>query len=85
MAPVLTIALPAHRHLSVPRDAVLRLGDETVVFVASGKSPDGQLAFRRRKVITGEDLPGGSVPILEGLVPGEQVVVSGGIFLVGLL
>ncbi|GEJ58722.1 efflux RND transporter periplasmic adaptor subunit [Anaeromyxobacter diazotrophicus] len=85
MAPVLTIALPSHRHLSVPRDAVLRLGDETIVFVASGRTPDGQLAYRRRKVVPGEDRPGGSVPILEGLVPGEQVVVSGGIFLVGLL
>lgn len=85
MAPVLHIALPAHRHLAVPRDAVLRLGDETVVFVASGRTSDGQLAYRRRKVVPGEDLPGGSVPILEGLVPGEQVVVSGGIFLVGLL
>jgi RND family efflux transporter MFP subunit len=85
MAPVLTIALPTHHHLSVPRDAVLRLGDDTVVFVASGRTPDGQLAFRRRKVLPGEDRPGGSVPILDGLVPGEQVVVSGGIFLVGLL
>ncbi len=85
MAPVLTIALPSHRHLAVPRDAVLRLGDETVVFVASGRTPDGQLAFRRRKVLVGEDRPGGTVPVLEGLVPGEQVVVGGGIFLVGLL
>ena len=85
MAPVLTIALPSHRRLAVPRDAVLRLGDETVVFVASGRTPDGQLAFRRRKVLVGEDRPGGTVPVLEGLVPGEQVVVGGGIFLVGLL
>ena len=85
MAPVLDIALPSVRHLTVPRDAVLRLGDETVVFVASGKVQDSQLTFRRRKVLVGEERPGGTVPVLEGLVPGEQVVVSGGIFLVGLL
>jgi cobalt-zinc-cadmium efflux system membrane fusion protein len=85
MAPVLDIALPSHRHLAVPREAVLRLGDDTVVFVASGKTTDGQLAFRRRKVLVGEDRPGGTVPVLEGLVPGEQVVAAGGIFLVGLL
>jgi membrane fusion protein, heavy metal efflux system len=85
MAPVLSIALPAHRHLGVPRPSVLRLGDDTVVFVAAGPSRDGQLAFRRRKVIVGEDGPSGIVPVLEGLVAGEQVVTSGGIFLVGLL
>jgi multidrug efflux pump subunit AcrA (membrane-fusion protein) len=85
MAPVLSIGLPSHHHVAVPRDALLRLGDDTVVFVASTEERDGQLVFRRRKVVAGEDGSSGLVPILDGLAPGERVVVSGGIFLVGLL
>ena len=85
MAPVLSIALPSHHHVAVPRDALLRLGDDTVVFVASTEERSGQLVFHRRKVVAGEDGTGGLVPILDGLAPGERVVVSGGIFLVGLL
>ena len=85
MAPVLSIALPARRHLAVPRDAVLRLGDETVVFVAADGAPRGQLAFRRRRIIVGDERPGGTVPVLDGLAAGERIVTSGAIFLVGLL
>lgn len=85
MAPVLAIALPARHHLAVPRDAVLRVGGDMVVFVAAGPAPGDKLAFRERKVTVGEEPPGGMVPVLEGLAPGEQVVVSGAIFLLGLL
>ena len=85
MAPVLSVALRAGSRLAIPRDAVLRLGDETVVFVAVGNAPAGQLAFRRRRVIVGDELPGGAVPVLDGIAAGERIVVSGGIFLVGLL
>jgi cobalt-zinc-cadmium efflux system membrane fusion protein len=85
MAPVLSIALPSHHHVAVPRDALLRLGEDTVVFVASAGARDGQLVFQRRKVVAGEDGAGGLVPILDGLAAGERVVVSGGIYLVGLL
>ena len=85
MAPVLQIALPAHRHLAVPRDAVVRLGEDTVLFVLAEKTASGDLLFRRRPVVVGDDRPNGLVPILEGIAPSDQVVVSGAIFLVGLL
>jgi cobalt-zinc-cadmium efflux system membrane fusion protein len=85
MAPILSISLPARRHIAVPRQTVVRLGDETFVFVASGHAADGQLAFKRRRVIVGEDGPSGVVAVLDGLVAGEPVVVRGAIFLVGLL
>ncbi len=84
MAPVLAISLPARRHLAVPRSAVLRLGAETVVFVATSETADG-LAFRRRAVRVAEDRSGGTVPVLDGLAAGDRVVAAGGIFLVGLL
>ncbi len=85
MAPVLSIAIPARRRVAVPREAILRLGDDDIVFVAAGKSDGGELLFRRRRVIVGEDPASGRVPIADGLVAGESVVVRGGIFLVGLL
>jgi cobalt-zinc-cadmium efflux system membrane fusion protein len=85
MAPVMTIALPARRRLAVPRDAVVRLGDDTVVFVLAERTPSGDLLFRRRQVVVGDDRPNGQVPLVDGVAPGEQVVVSGAIFLAGLL
>jgi multidrug efflux pump subunit AcrA (membrane-fusion protein) len=85
MAPVLSVTLPGHHHLAVPRQAVLRLGDDIVVFVAAGRAPDGLQVFKRRRVVVGDDRASGLVPILEGLVPGEAIAVKNAIFLVGLL
>ena len=85
MAAVLSIAVPARRRVAVPREAILRLGDDTIVFVAAGTSDRGERVFRRRRVIVGEEPASGRVPIADGLVAGESVVVRGGIFLVGLL
>jgi len=85
MAPILSITLPGHQHLGVPRESVLRLGDDKVVFVAVPGATDRQLAFRQRTVVVGEDGQGGIVPVLDGLTAGEQVVTAGAILLVGLL
>jgi cobalt-zinc-cadmium efflux system membrane fusion protein len=85
MAPVLSIALPPRRHLTVPRAAVLRLGADQVVFAAAGEREDGELAFRLRRVTVGEELPDGTVPVLAGLDAGRPVVVAGAIYLSGLL
>jgi cobalt-zinc-cadmium efflux system membrane fusion protein len=85
MAPVLSLSLPTRRHVAVPRQAVVRIGDEKFVFVSTGASHDGQLTFKRRRVMVGEDNASGVVPVLDGLVVGESVVVRGAIFLVGLL
>ena len=85
MAPVLSVSLPAQRRLAVPREALLRSGDDMVVFVAAGRTRDGLLMFRRRRVIVGDDQPSGLVPVVEGLVAGEPIVVKGGIFLMGSL
>ncbi len=84
MAPVLSVALPARQHLTVPRTAVLRVGTDQVVFAAAGER-NGQLAFQPVRVRVGEELPDGTVPILAGVEPNRLLVVSGGIFLSGLL
>lgn len=78
------IAGRAREVLALPRAAVLRLGDQLVVFVEAGRAPDGRARFQRRTVEV-EDAGGDWLPILRGLQAGERVVVSGGILLVGLL
>jgi len=55
----------------VPAGAVQRDGEEQIVFVAIGDH-----RFERREVVTGRKA-NGSVEILEGVEPGEQVVVEG--------
>jgi cobalt-zinc-cadmium efflux system membrane fusion protein len=80
---VVTIAAPARRAVTVPRDALLRLGDEIDVFVEAPRTADGRVPFRRRAVLADEQVPGDLVPVLAGLRTGERVAVRGSIFLVG--
>lgn len=80
---VVTIAAPARRAVTIPREALLRLGDETDVFVEGPVTPDGRIAFRRRAVLANEQVPGNEIPVIAGLLQGERVVTRGSIFLVG--
>lgn len=57
----------------VPREAVIDTGDRQVAFVVGDKPGH----FEPRRVRTGWVAEGGNVQIVEGLVPGEEVVVSG--------
>jgi len=81
---VASIAAPRRPTVAVPRDAVLRLGDETVVFVVAPPPAEGRVAFRRRQVRTDEQLSGDLVPVLSGLTAGERVATRGAIFLLGM-
>jgi len=73
------------RALAVPRSAVVRAGEELVTFVQVGHTENGLARFARRPVRIDEDATGELVPVLAGLNRGEQVVVAGGIQLLGLL
>jgi cobalt-zinc-cadmium efflux system membrane fusion protein len=81
-----TIAIPLSLPASValPRSALLHLGDQTVVFVALGESPDRRLRFERRRVQVQEDVSGELYPVLGGLNAGETVVVDGALLLSGV-
>jgi cobalt-zinc-cadmium efflux system membrane fusion protein len=78
-----TVTLPVDRQvaLAIPRSALLRLGDQTVVFVEVGKAPDGRLRFERRPVVVNEELGSEYLPVLRNLAQDERIVVSGGILL----
>jgi membrane fusion protein, heavy metal efflux system len=71
--------------LVVPRRAVLRLGDQTVVFVDLGRADDGREKFARRLVTVNQEAPGDAVPVLRGVAPGERVVVDGALLLSEML
>lgn len=70
--------------LAVPRSAVLRLGEQSVIFVARGRTEDGRLRFERRPVRIEEADIGGFVPVLRGIEQGETIVVDGAIILSGM-
>ncbi|MFN2427392.1 MAG: efflux RND transporter periplasmic adaptor subunit [Candidatus Binatia bacterium] len=57
----------------VPSESVIDTGDRQVTFVVGEKAGH----FEPRRVKTGWTAEGGNVQILEGLVAGEEVVVSG--------
>lgn len=72
-----TIVAPGHKVLAVPRSAVVKMGDKTVVFVAlTARSPNMQV-FARRPVIVDDDPREAFMPISHGLVAGERIVVQG--------
>jgi cobalt-zinc-cadmium efflux system membrane fusion protein len=80
------ISLPPRRVLVLPRAALMRTGNETVVFVATGRHrPDGGVVFQRRKVIANESVAGDLLPVSSGLRPGESVAVEHAVLLLGML
>jgi Cu(I)/Ag(I) efflux system membrane fusion protein len=64
-------AIPTSRALTVPRDAVIDSGLKKIVFVDRGNG-----GFEPRQVRTGWRTPD-TVEIVEGLKPGERIVISG--------
>jgi multidrug efflux pump subunit AcrA (membrane-fusion protein) len=81
----LAISVGSEKALAVRRSAVLRLGDDTVVFVEQAPAANGQIRFERRVVAVREDLEGDLVPVTKGLTPNEKVVTTGAIMLAGMI
>jgi membrane fusion protein, heavy metal efflux system len=85
MYATVAISVAAPSVPALPRAALLRIGDQTVVFVQDGSAPDGRLKFARRIVAVNEDEGADYVPIVRGVNRGDQVVTSGAILLSGML
>jgi membrane fusion protein, heavy metal efflux system len=73
--------------LVVPRAAILRQGEQTVVFVENGETADGALRFERRPVEVESEGEGSdsAVAVRSGLKAGDRVVTSGSILLLGMV
>src|SRR5664280_116205 len=74
-----SITTSGKKTLAVRRDAVVRLGEQDMVMIESGMSPNGQQIFKRRPVRVDMSEPGDFVPVLNGLTVGEHVVVKNAI------
>jgi len=85
MYEALKISVPGRHLLALPRGSLLRVGNETIAFVESGRRPDGAFVFKRRKVVANETLEGDLVPVLSGLHAGDVVAVDHAVLLLGML
>jgi cobalt-zinc-cadmium efflux system membrane fusion protein len=70
--------------LAVPRTALLRIGDNMVVYTNIGQTPKGLLRFSRHQVVAQDEEPGDMVAVTAGLNPGEKVVTKGAVLLLGM-
>jgi len=85
MYATVSVSVAERKALAIPRSAMLRLGDQTVVFVQMGTAPNGLIRFERRPVAVDEDEGGDYLPVTHGLERGEKIVTSGAILLAGMM
>jgi membrane fusion protein, heavy metal efflux system len=85
MYATVSIAVPGRRALAIPRGAVLRQGEQTVVFREVGTTADGLVRFERWPVKVDDEGGDTLVAVLAGLHPGDRVVSAGGILLLGMV
>ena len=85
MYATVSISVAERKAMAIPRSAMLRLGDQTVVFVQTGTAPNGLIRFERRPVAVDEDEGGDYLPVTHGLERGEKIVTNGAILLAGMI
>jgi membrane fusion protein, heavy metal efflux system len=85
MYATVTISVEQKKALALPKGAVLRLGDQTVVFVETGTTPDNKLKFERIPVQVDEGEGSEWLPVEHGLDKGAKVVTQGAILLAGMI
>ena len=81
-----TLRVDQKRELAFPRNALMRLGDVTVVFLETGKTADGRTKFQRVPFAADEGENGRWIPIAGSSVPqaltkGARVVTAGAVLL----
>ena len=79
------ISVDERKALAIPRSALLRLGDSTVVFVELGESSDKRTRYERRPITIDETEGSPWLPVTHGLDRGNKIVVSGAVLLSGML
>jgi cobalt-zinc-cadmium efflux system membrane fusion protein len=63
--------------VAIPRDALVRMGEQNVVFVQLGAAPGNRVRFERVPVAVDETVQGDFIPVEHGLDAGARVVVHG--------
>jgi hypothetical protein len=77
--------LQRKQRLLIPRRSVLRASGQTIAFVSTGRRPDGAAIFKRRPIVVDEASMADTLPVLDGLQPGEIVAVEHAVLLLGML
>ena len=83
MYATLFISVDQRKALAIPRTALLRLGEQTAVFVDKGMSADGRHVYVKTPVIVDEAEGASLLPVSRGLSKGDMIVTSGAILLAG--
>ncbi|HTR49520.1 MAG TPA: efflux RND transporter periplasmic adaptor subunit [Kofleriaceae bacterium] len=78
MFATVSIVQPPEQRIAVPRDAVVSINETSFVYVQNNTRDDGRIVFKRRSVRAGDERDG-SIPILDGVQPGERVVIEGSV------
>lgn len=79
------ISVEERKALAIPRSAVVRLGEQTVVFLERGATADGRFRFERIPVSVDEGEGSPWLPVTHGLDRGARIVTSGAVLLSGML
>ncbi len=79
------ITVDPDQKFAVRRSALLLLGEQPVVFAQVGTTPAGQLRFERKPIAVDEMSDGNYVPVKNGVERNENIVVDGGVLLLGML
>jgi cobalt-zinc-cadmium efflux system membrane fusion protein len=80
-----SISVDPGQEFAVKRSALLLLGDQPVVFAQVGTTANGELRFERRPIAVDETSDGSYVRVRNGLDRHENIVVNGGVLLLGML
>jgi membrane fusion protein, heavy metal efflux system len=84
MYATMQISVDQKKAVAIPRGALLRLGDQKVVFTQVGES-NGQVHFERVAIDVDEGESSPYLEVLHGLSAGQKVVVNGAILLSAML
>ena len=85
MYATVAVSVDQRKALAIPRKALIRLGDQTVVFVESGTTPDGKHKFDRLPVSVDEQEGSAWLPVQHGLNKGDRIVTDGAILISGMM
>jgi cobalt-zinc-cadmium efflux system membrane fusion protein len=78
------ISVDQKKALAIPRGALLRLGEQKVVFIEVGEK-DGYLRFQRAAIDVDEGESSPWLEVKQGLAAGQKVVTNGAILLSAML
>jgi hypothetical protein len=76
MYATMKVSVDSRRVLAIPRDALVQLGEYTVVFVERDHA-DTRVRFARVPVEVDVSAPGVWLPVARGIEAGQRVVVHG--------